>query len=89
MNFPYYTEVKMNGFKNGEIVILSETEKAFLMSYAKEVRRGTSKVIDRKEITFWCPKTVWFNDDNFKNAGDSYIESEGPVIFNPPRFINL
>ena len=89
IKFPYHTEVLMNGFGNGEIVILSETEKAFLMSCAKKVRRGTSKMIDRNEFTFWCPKTVWFNDSNFENAGHSYIESKGAVVFNPPHFLNI
>lgn len=89
MNFLFHTEVLMNGFQCGEIVILSETEKAFYMSYTKKVRRGTSKVIDRKEITFWCPKSVWFNDQNFYNGGDSYIESNGPVVFNPPHFLKI
>lgn len=89
MNFPYYTEVLMNGFKNDEIVILSETEKAFRMSFAQKTRRGTSKVIDRKEVTFWCPKSVWFNENNFDNAGHSYIESNGPVVFNPPHFLTF
>jgi len=89
IQFPYRTEVLMNGFGNGEIVILLETEKAFKMSCAKKVRRGTSKVIDRNEFIFWCPKTVWFNDNNFENAGHSYIESKGPVVFNPPHFLNI
>ena len=87
--FPYHTEVVMNGFGNGEIVILKETEKAFQMSYAQKVRRGTSKVLDREEFVFWCPKSVWFNDNNFVNANDSYIESNGPVVFNPPYFLKI
>jgi len=89
MNFPFNTEVLMNGFECGEIVILSETEKAFLMSYGKKIRRGTSKIFDRKEIEFWCPKSVWFNQDNFDNAGDFYEESKGPVVFNPPYFLKI
>lgn len=89
MTFPYYTEVLMNGFGHGEIVILSETEKAFHMSFAKKKRLGTSKVTARKELTFWCPKAVWFNDKNFTNGGHSFDESKGPVVFNPPHFINI
>ena len=87
--FPFHTEVLINGFQCGEIVILSETEKAFRMSYVQKIRRGTSKVIDRKEITFWCPKSVWFNQNNFDNAGDSFDESKGPVVFNPPHFLKI
>lgn len=83
---PFNTEVVMDGFNNGEISILKETPKAFLMCYTKTVRRGTSMVSDHKEFTFWCPKSVWFNDDNFVNAGQMH-DSSKPVIFKPPYFL--
>ena len=83
---PYNAEVVMSGFNNQEIYILKETEKAFFMCYTKMVRRGTSMVNDHKEITFWCPKSVWFNDDNFTNSGEMH-DSSKPIIFNPPYFI--
>ena len=78
---PYNTEVVMNGFNNQEIYILKETEKAFLLCYTKIVRRGTSMVSDHKEISFWCPKSVWYNDRNF------IYDGKNPVIFNPPYFL--
>lgn len=83
---PYNTEVKMNGFNNEDIFILKETEKAFFMCYNKIIRRGTSMINDHKEITFWCPKSVWFNDKNFTNEGQLHNPNK-PVIFNPPYFI--
>lgn len=82
---PYNTEVVMNGFNNQEIYILKETEKAFLLCYSKIVKRGTSMVSDHKEFSFWCPKSVWFNDRNFTNYGK--IDEKNPVIFNPPYFL--
>jgi len=83
---PYNTEVVMSGFNNQEIHILKETEKAFFMCYTKIVKRGTSMVNDHKEITFWCPKSVWFNDDNFTNSGQMHDPNK-PVVFNAPYFI--
>lgn len=83
---PFNTEVVMNGFNNQEIHILKETPKAFLMCYTKIVRRGTSMVNDHKEITFWCPKSVWFNDDNFENYGENH-DPKNPVVFNAPSFL--
>lgn len=83
---PYNTEVIMEGFNNQEIYILKETEKAFLMSYTKLVKRGTSMINDHKELTFWCPKSVWFNDENFENFGDHY-DGINPVIFKAPYFL--
>jgi hypothetical protein len=84
--FPYNTEVIMSGFNNKEIKILKETEKALFMCYTQMVKRGTSKISDHKETTFWCPKSVWFNDNNFSNSGQLHDTSK-PVIFNAPYFI--
>ena len=83
IKFPYRTEVQMSGFENGEIVILKETEKAFFMCYSKSIRRGTSMVSDKKEFTFWCPKSIWNNDRNFDNLNDD----SKPVVFNAPSFL--
>ena len=83
---PYNTEVIMEGFNNQEIYILKETEKALLMCYTTLVRRGTSMVSDRKEITFWCPKSVWFSDKYFENYGHNY-DGINPVIFKAPYFL--
>jgi hypothetical protein len=81
---PYNTEVIMSGFNNQEIYIIEETEKAFLMCYEKKIKRGMT--IDRKEITFWCPKSVWFNDKNFINSGNTH-DSSKPVTFKAPFFV--
>ena len=83
---PYNTGVVMNGFNNQEIYIIKETEKAFLLCYTKIVRRGTSMVNDHVEKTLWCPKSVWFNEDNFSNVGPSQ-DPTMPVVFNAPYFI--
>jgi hypothetical protein len=84
---PYNTEVVMSGFNNKEIKIIKETEKAFFMCYTKIVKRGTSMVSDYEEVTFWCPKSVWYNDSNFRNGGHNHNPKNGSVIFNAPYFI--
>ena len=83
---PYNTEVIFNGFNTKEIYIIKETEKAFLMSVSKSVQKGTSNLREYKEFTFWCPKSVWFNDDNFNTIySDGYLSET--VYFNCPYYL--
>ena len=84
MKFPFNTEVV---YKDGTIYIHTETEKAYLMTYQITVRRGTSMVSDTKSIEFWCPKSVWDNDKNFKDEVNLYGEPTGEVEFVMPYFM--
>jgi len=79
----------MSGFNNKEIKILKETENAFFMCYTKVVKRGTSMVNDFQEFTFWCPKSVWFDEKYFTNGGHNHNPKNGSVIFNAPNFLKL
>ena len=67
---PYNTEVIFEGFNTQEMYIINETEKSFLMRVSKLVKKGTSKMSEYKTFDFWCPKTVWFNDGNFRYEND-------------------
>lgn len=74
---PVKTEIfKTVGYDvNSEILIIGETEKAYLISYNKPIKRGVGKSTFNNK-TQWIPKSIWNNDKYFVNdyLGQKYFE---------------
>ena len=74
---PIRTEIfKSVGYDiNSEISIIGETEKAYLISYNKPIKKGVG-VSTYNCVTNFIPKSIWNNDKYFVNdhTGQRYFE---------------